>query len=439
MTINEFRERAFCYALEQGCEAAELRRREDKNFEVNAQGGEIDRYAVSRTASISLRVKLNGKDGFALTECIDDPEELVRRAMDNARVIECGDEHPMQGRCEYRTIERKATALDGMDESEKIRLALQLERDTLAADACVQRVMYCEVGSEASRIGIYNTLGLCAEREGSLGYCYTMPVVQKGEQVQNAMAFRVGDEAADTADCAKEAVSESIALLDGEPVTSGSYAVILRHDAMADLLHAFSPVFSADEAQKGRSLLAGKEGEAVAAPCVTIVDDPFHAYAPRAFDGEGTPSVTKNVVEDGTLKTLLHNLKTAKKAGCESTGNGLPAPGGVAPTVLYIRPGGQTLEALLADMDDGLLITQLEGLHAGLDPVSGDFSLKAAGRRIVAGRDAGAVSQITVAGNFFALLNAVERVGADLKFALPGSVCVGSPSIRVRSLMVAGK
>lgn len=159
MTINEFRELAFRYALEQGCEAAELRRREDKNFEVNAQGGEIDRYAVSRTASISLRVKLNGKDGFAMTECIDDPEELVRRAMDNARVIECGDEHPMQGRCEYRTIERKATALDGMDESEKIRLALQLERDTLAAGACVQRVMYCEVGSEASRIGIYNTLG----------------------------------------------------------------------------------------------------------------------------------------------------------------------------------------------------------------------------------------------------------------------------------------
>lgn len=109
-------------------------------------------------------------------------------------------------------------------------------------------------------------------------------------------------------------------------MTSGSYAVILRHDAMADLLQAFSPVFSADEAQKGRSLLAGKEGEAVAAPCVTIVDDPFHAYAPRAFDGEGTPSVTKNVVEDGTLKTLLHNLKTAKKAGCESTGNGFPHP-----------------------------------------------------------------------------------------------------------------
>ena len=443
MTMQEFRARAFQYALEQGCDAAETYYAEGKDFEVNAQGGEMERYAVSRTGGLSLRVQLGGRDGYAYTECIDDPEELVRRAMDNARAIETDDEHPMQTACTYAPIDKKSCRLDGMDEEEKIALALQLERDTLAADARVQRVMYCEVGTSEGRTGIHNTLGLCAERESRLAYCYAMPVVQEEGQVQNALAFRIGDDALDTAACAAEAVRESVAKLGGEPVPSGSYAVVLRNDAMADLLGAFSPVFSAEEAQKGRSLLAGREGTAVAAACVTIADDPFHPYAPRAFDGEGTPCVKKNVVENGLLTTLLHNLKTARKAGCASTGNGVRAsaasPVGVGPTVLYIVPGEQTLEELLADMGDGLLITELEGLHAGLDPVSGDFSLKAAGRRIVDGRDAGAVSQITVAGNFLSLLNAVERVGADLKFGLPGSACVGSPSIRVRSLMVAGK
>ena len=106
---------------------------------------------------------------------------------------------------------------------------------------------------------------------------------------------------------------------------------------------------------------------------------------------------------------------------------------------MYLEPGRETREALLARMGDGLLVTDLEGLHAGLDPVSGDFSLKASGRRIERGADAGAVSQITVAGNFFTLLKQIEAVGDDLKFGLPGAACFGAPSVLVQGLMVAGK
>ena len=148
-------------------------------------------------------------------------------------------------------------------------------------------------------------------------------------------------------------------------------------------------------------------------------------------------------MDGGKLTTLLHNLKTARKAGCESTGNGrrpsAAAPVGVGPTTLYLAPGAETREALLARMGDGLLITDLEGLHAGLDPVSGDFSLKASGRRITGGHDAGAVSQITVAGNFFQMLREIAAVGDDLKFGLPGGACFGAPSVLVSGLMVAGK
>ena len=111
---------------------------------------------------------------------------------------------------------------------------------------------------------------------------------------------------------------------------------------------------------------------------------------------------------------------------------------GVGPTVLYLQPGEQGRDALLRQMGDGLFITSLEGLHAGVDPISGDFSLKACGRRVQGGVLGGAVSQITVAGNFLTLLQAVAAVGDDLRFGLPGSVCVGAPSVLVRELMVAG-
>lgn len=443
MTMQEFRERAFRYALEQGCDAAETYFAEANAFEVNAQGAEIDRYAVSRTGGLSLRVQLAGKNGYAYTECMDEPEELVRRAMDNASIIEAEDEHPMQGACEYAAAEEKASVMDDMPEADKIALALRLEKETLAQDARVQRVMYCEVGNTTGHIGIHNTKGLCAERTSRVSYCYSMPVVMDGGEVQNALAFRTGDQTTDTAGCAAEAVQETLDKIGGQPVESGSYRVLLRCDAMADLLTAFSPVFSAEEAQKGRSLLNGREGEAIAAPCVTIVDDPFDSFAPRAFDGEGTPCIKKNVVDAGTLTTLLHNLKTAKKAGCESTGNGLRASAastvGVGPTVMYLKPGEQSRDALVAQMGDGLLITELQGLHAGLDPVSGDFSLKAGGKRVVNGNITDIVSQITVAGNFLTLLQSVEAIGSDLKFGIPSGVCIGAPSVLIKELMVAGK
>lgn len=443
MKLEQFREQAFALALAHGCDAAETYYAAADSFEAQAQGGELDRYAVSHTAGLSLRVQLSGRNGYAYTERLNDPAELVRRAMDNARAVEDEDEHPMQGACGYRSVAQRPDALAAMDEAGKIALVLELERATLRQDARVLRVMDCEIDTLSTRVAIHNTRGLAAEREERTSLCYTMPVAEQDGERKNAYAFRVGDGVLDTEGCAAEAVAETAALFGGAPVPSGTYPVVLRNDAAASLLGAFSSIFSADAAQKGRSLLAGREGEAVAAACVSIVDDPFHPYRPRAFDDEGTPSRAKRVVDGGTLTTLLHNLKTARKAGCESTGNGCrpsaAAPVGVGPTVMYLEPGRETREALLARMGDGLLVTDLEGLHAGLDPVSGDFSLKASGRRIERGADAGAVSQITVAGNFFTLLKQIVAVGDDLKFGLPGAACFGAPSVLVQGLMVAGK
>ena len=180
--------------------------------------------------------------------------------------------------------------------------------------------------------------------------------------------------------------------------------MLFRPYAFCDLISAFSPMFSADEAQNGRSLMANKEGEAVADPLVTITDDPFDPAAPRAFDGEGTPCKTKAIVENGVLRTLLHNLKTAAKAGVESTGNAArPSAAStvsVAPTVLRLEPGANTEEALLLALGDGLIVSEVEGIHAGVDPISGDFSLKAAGFLAEGGRVVRPVSNITVAGQF---------------------------------------
>ena len=175
------------------------------------------------------------------------------------------------------------------------------------------------------------------------------------------------------------------------------------------------------------------------------MDDPHRpgSASSTPFDGEGVATAPKAVIDGGVLTTLLHNLKTANKQGVATTANG-SRPGyvssvGVAPTNFYFEPSNTAFEGMLEKLGEGLLITELQGMHAGANAVTGDFSLAARGFRVRGGRREGPVKQITVAGNFYEMLNAIEAVGSDLEFRAPGSSCFGSPCLLVSDLSVAGQ
>ncbi len=414
-----------------------------ESVEAGASEGVLERYKASKTGGLSLRVNINGRSGYAYTERCENADNLVERALDNARSIESGDEHPMQGRCSYGSVSRPVFPLEGMPHSYKIELALSLEKRTLALDPRVKRVVYCDIGTGTGRITIRNSLGLEAARQSASSYAYVMPVVEEDGELKTGFGFRLHEEAADLDACAREAVERALDKLHASPVPSGSYRVILGNIAMADLLEAFTPMFSAEEAQKGCSLLAEREGQRIGADCISITDNPFHAIAPRAFDDEGTPCRKKRVVDHGIFKTLLHNQKTAKKAGVPSTGNGYRAsaasPIDAAPSVFYIEPGSVDVHALTERLGDGLFITELAGLHAGLSTVSGDFSLQACGKLIEHGEIIRAVDNITLAGNFLELLQHTELAADDLRFTMPGGVYTASPSLLISSLSVGGE
>ncbi|MBS4053737.1 MAG: TldD/PmbA family protein, partial [Thermaerobacter sp.] len=220
------------------------------------------------------------------------------------------------------------------------------------------------------------------------------------------------------------------------------YKVLLRHDVASELLATFASSFSAEAVQKGLSLLKDKLGEAIMSSSITIIDDPLLPERPNSapFDAEGVATKTKTVVGEGKLVTLLHNLKTAKKDGVASTGNAhkaaFNAPVTVAPTNLYIQAGGKVYAELVAELENGLVIIAVQGTHSGANPVSGDFSLSAYGYLVEDGKVVRPVNQITIAGNFFAMLSNIQGVGNDLLFKY-GSVA--SPSLLIGSLAVSGK
>ena len=325
-----------------------------------------------------------------------------------------------------------------MSAEEKIALAMEIDRQVASVDPRVEP-QHTVVASGSETFSLRNTLGLDLSHESNMVYAYAGALARDGERAATGMKLLWGYDmkAVDAGIIAREATGEALDKLHAGRMKSGSYPVVIRSGAMADLLSTFCGVFSADNAQKGLSLLAGREGEAVASPLVTLVDDPLMPWGLGScpFDREGAATYKKNVIENGVLTTLLHNRKTAKKAGVRTTGNAAGS-GRVAPSNLFIAPGTATEEELLANMGDGLYLTEVSGLHAGANPVSGDFSLLSCGYEVKGGKKVRAVEQFTVAGNFYQLLSDVLEVGDNLLF--DGSP-IGSPSVRVKALSVAGE
>lgn len=447
MTIDQFIKSLLEAAEKAGIEAAEIFLSSSDSFRAMCQKGEISNYTVNATRGLSLRGLYNGRMGYAATEAFDGEAvgQLVKGVIESAEIIEDDDvQEIFRGDEAYPDVDNYAPALDEVPESRKLRTALAMEPAAKALDARIAQLSYNMITTTSAETRIVNSYGLDLRSRDNMAVAYISALAKDGDRVATGSGFcltRNFDEISVDKICA-EAVEEAVFMLSAEPVPSGIYRAIILNKCMPDLLSTFSSVFSAENAQKGKSLLAGREGEKIASDVVTLMDDPLlkGGIGSCAFDAEGVASRTKAVIEAGTLKTLLHNLKTARKAGVKTTGNaakaGYAGSVRVAPTNFYLKPGEKTLEELMADMENGLVITDVSGLHAGANPISGDFSLIAQGYTVKGGKKDAAVERITVAGNFFELLKNIRAVGSDLVF--PGS-SVGSPSVDVGEISVAGK
>ena len=441
LQMNEFAAKALEAAQAAGISPAEATVARSEAFSVRVRAQKLEDYKVSDRVQLTLRGRWQGRIGTASTQAMDRESLalLIQGVKESAELIEDDEQDDiLPPDAHYEAVCNYSDALDAISAEDKIALAMCIDERICAADARVSPD--ATVVSTASEVfSIKNTLGLNLSHSSNLIYAYASCLAREGDAAATGFKLLWGYTMEDVSPfavadgCVKDAVEK----LGAGRLQSGARRVVIRNNAMADLLSTFCGVFSADNAQKGLSLLSGKEGTAIASPAVTLTDDPLLPLGMGScpFDREGAATMTKNVIDGGVLRTLLHNRKTAKKAGVATTGNAAGS-GRVAPSNLYIQPGEASLRDLLAHMENGLLLTEVSGLHAGANPVSGDFSLLARGFEVVDGEPQRAVEQFTVAGNFFALLQDVEAVGSDLLFE--GSP-IGSPSVAVKKLNIAGE
>ncbi len=411
---------------------------------------ELDGYSLSESEGLSLRGVYNGKMGYSYTEKVDESsiDLLVKNVLENATVIDSDDEEIIyEGSKEYKKVDTFNSNLENIEEIEKIKFVKLLEEEAFKIDNRITSVETCVYGDGYAETIMSNTKGLYLHDKSNIAYTYVVVVAKQGDDIKTGMAYRTGNDFSkfEAKQIAEEAVHEALSLLGAKSIKSGDYAVVIRNSAAADLLEAFTGIFSAENVQKNLSLLKGKLNEKIGSEKFTLIDDPFmeQGLACRSFDGEGVACRYKKVVEKGVLKTYFHNLKTSKKDGIETTGNAskgsYKSSIGIAPSNFYVEKGEKSLDEIISSMESGVLITELQGLHSGLNSVSGDFSLAALGYEIKGGKITRPVEQITVAGNYFDLLNNIEETGTDLKFGLPGEAYIGSPSIKIKKLAIAGE
>lgn len=445
MTFQEFKNCiiARCEAL--GIADYELYYQTAESTSVSAYQREINQFSGSLEGGVCFRCIANGKMGYASTEHLSEKAavKLVERALDNASALEA--EEPVflgEGGKTYARLPASDIHIPGTDEL--VSKVLSTQGQLYAADPAVIDGCTTQGVAEKSEIAIYNSRGLDLHNETTLVGLVVAAVVTGGGEMANDYQIALGNlNQIDTEALTKKAAATALAKLGGEPAPTGKYPVIFDPEAMSDLLSTFSSVFSSENARKGLSKLAGKEGEIIAASVVTIVDDPAYpgSFLQRSFDAEGSPAYCKKIVEGGRLNTLLYDLKNAALAGRETTGNaskaGYDAPVGIRPFTLYLAAGNCTEEELLQKAGNGVYINSLGGLHAGANAVTGDFSLQSAGFLIEDGKKTRRVKSFTVAGNFYELLQNINCAANNLEF--PGMGTVGSPSVLAEGLSIAGK
>ncbi|MCB0219794.1 MAG: TldD/PmbA family protein [Chrysiogenetes bacterium] len=417
-----------------------------RELSVEARDGEVESLQRAVSRGVGVRVLRGGAPGFAFTtnfraEALD---AAARAATDAARYA---TPDPALALIAPQRLPKKDLALfdpalSRVSQKKRVAMALELEAATRAADKRITQVRSASYEEDASWLHLRNSEGLCLEdRETSAGLS-VMAVA--GDEDESEAGYEFQDvrffAELNPARVARGAARDAVRQLGARPVPGKSGPVVFENLAASELLDVMADSFCADQVQKGMSGLEGKRGKRVFGEHIDILDDGLlkKGQGSAFFDDEGVPQQRTHLVSCGELLGYLYDSASARREGARSTGNAVRSGGftgapEVGVTNLFVKKGKHTLPALLSEMGNGFLITELMGVHTA-NPVTGEFSFGCAGQVVRGGKIAHPFKGMAVAGNLFDLYKRVELVGSDLRF----SSGVGSPSLLVGKLSVSG-
>ena len=410
---------------------------------LKCSGNQLSEYKVTSSQSVGVRVIVGDQIGTSYSESTQhaDLVNMVTSAVENAGYSKSNPHEKI--RAEQQSIADWSSEIyldDDTAQETKISLALSLESG-LQGREILAKAPYNGFNEVDYTQTFGNTLGhRCTHRERSFS-CYTYALLEQKDQQSMHLGYQVGRTFGELSAqaCIDEAYDTAKDLLDGSPVESGQYDVIFNAESLNQVFSAFGMCWSGVSAMKGLNPYRGKVGDVIAHPEFSLVDKPHVAggFAIKAFDGEGFASQATTIVEDGRLKTLLHNSVTSAHFDVANTSNGsrgTKSALSVASSHLCVGPGKESASG--AQSGTYLELISLQGVHSGANAVSGNFSLGASGFLCRDGKRVQAVRGITVAGNFYTMIKEIVAISDEVQSDHGRTFF--APHIRFSALNVAG-
>ena len=444
MEKNIFIDKLFEKASLKGIDEFEIYFLSNLNTSIKIYQGKIENFSNNQNQGISFRGMVDGKMGYSYSESLEDEDIdfLINEVIENASCIESLDKQFIYGeKTNYTDTITYSSAIENLDTDLVKDFLIKMEEYALSIDERVKKVNFCSFAMGSGEKIIKNSKGLELHSKENICYTYISVIAEENGIVKTGSHFQLGRDFSkfDYKELSEVAVKRALKKFGTITLTEVPKTCVIENLAFSSLLGAMSNIFSAEAVQKNISKLKGKLNESVASSIVTLVDDPFlkDGLANSSFDDEGVPTLYKEIIQDGILKTYLYNLKTAYKDGVSSTGNGVKGSYkgtvGISSFNLYIKPSDKSFDKMIENIKEGIFITDFAGLHSGLNTISGDFSLAGEGFYIKDGKIDKPLNQITISGNFFGLLKNIKDIANDIKFSFSS---VGSPSIVVEGLKV---
>ncbi len=435
-------------AMQGSASAAECVVREGDEFSTVVRLGQVETLKEAGSRSIGVRVFFGQRAASTYSSDFSAAgiDRMLKSALELAKIT---SEDPYAGIPEAGKFGSLSGDLDLYHEdvyslagAERIDYARRAEKAALDSDP---RIKNSEGGSFDAATGrkvLANSHGFVGEYRRSYCSGAAVPIAQdEAGNMQRDYWYSVARSLSrlDPAEqVGKEAARRTLRRLGARKAKTAHVPVVLDPMVANSMLeHIFEGV-NGDSVYRGASFLAGKLGQQIAGPNITVIDDGtmVGGFGTSPFDGEGIPTRRTVVIENGVLKSYLLNTYTAKKLGLETTANasrGLAGTPGIGPGNYFLQAGTKTPQQIIGDIKDGLYVTEFLGM--GVNLVTGDYSRGASGLWIVNGELAYPVEEITVAGNLKDIFNNISEIGSDLEFR--GSVA--SPTIRIDGLTVGGE
>jgi PmbA protein len=399
---------------------------------VKAYGGQVESLTQATAAGVGVRVIVDHREGFAYAGTLDEGVVLdaLAEARDNAAF---GEPDEFNGLAvpdgvEAADLDLWPAGLGSVPTADKVALALELERATTGRDPRVNGVRVAMYSDGLGEGAVATSTGIRSWGRAGTSYLMVQALAVQDGETQIAGGLSVGREVTDLSvdEAADDAVLRATRLLGSAKPPTQHVTLVLEPRMTATVLGIVGGMLNGELVLKGRSPFRDRVGEPIASPLLTFVDDPTDARSLGAevHDGEGLACRRNQLVVDGVLQGFLHNTYTGRRSGTASTGSahrGVSSTPGVGATALAVAPGQGTHEEVLAGVDHGLFVTSMAGLHSGVNPVSGDFSVGVEGLMVRGGALAEPVREATIASTLQRLLLDISAVGADLEWLPDGT------------------